>query len=200
MAMLPRRTVLHALTLGAAWPLAGRWLAADLDALGIEIHAALATQPVAFKTFDAAAVALVTAACDRLIPADETPGAVAAGVPRFIDTIMADWETSADRDRWLRGLSSLDRDANARHGRRFADCAAAEQDALLDDLDRQVSALAGADRGSHWFARLKFLTIYGYCTSEIGLREELRDADMPGRYDGDAPYTPRRGSTPSSRT
>lgn len=198
-----RRAVLHTLTLGAAWPIAGGWLSGDLDGFGARVHAALAVQAPGFKAFDAASVALVTAACDRIIPESDTPGAVAAGVPRFIDTIMADWETPTDRNRFLDGLSALDRDARQRYGRSFAECSAPDQDAMLGDLDRDVAALTQTARAAHWFARLKYLTIYGYCTSEAGVRGELREGQMPGRYDGDAPYAPPRagtGSLPAATT
>ena len=37
----------------------------------------------------------------------------------------------------------------------------------------------------HWFATLKFLTVWGYYTSRVGMTEELRTNVMPGRSDGD---------------
>lgn len=176
------------------WPVAGRWLTADLEALGLGLHDDLAAQGPAFQVLDARAVAVVSAACERIIPTDDTPGALAADVPRFIDKVMADWEDPADRDRWLAGLATLDPAAQAEHGRPFADCTEAQQDALLTQIDDEVGALPASARTAHWFARLKHLTVWGYCTSEVGMREELRAFPLPGRYDGDAPYTPRRGS------
>jgi len=170
---------------------AAEWLPADLKGLGAEIHARLAAQPQGFRALDETAVALVTAACDRIIPADGTPGALAADVPRFIDTVMAGWETPDDRDRWLDGLTTLDQQARAQYGHAFTACAIDEQDALLNKFDQEVAALSDRDRAAHWFTRLRFLTIYGYCTSEVGMRDELGDWPMPGRYDGNAPYTPR---------
>ena len=40
----------------------------------------------------------------------------------------------------------------------------------------------------HWFAMLKYLTIWGYYTSEIGETRELGNWPLPWRYDGNAPY------------
>jgi hypothetical protein len=190
-----RRDALQILSAAAVWPVAGSWLTADLEALGLGVHAELADQELAYQALDASAAVIVAAACERIIPTDETPGALAAGVPRFIDKIMADWETPDYRDRWLAGLATLDPLARAAHQRPFGACTDAEQDALLMALDDEVGALPASERGAHWFARLKYLTVWGYCTSEVGMREELRSYPWPGRYDGNAPYSPRRGST-----
>jgi len=186
-----RRTALQLLAAGAAWP-ASRWLTADLEALGVGIHTSLAMQDVAYRAFDARTAALVVAASERILPADDTPGALEAQVPRFIDTIMADWEDADVRDAFVAGLATLDRESAARHGRPFAECSAGERDAILTAIDDEVFALPGGQRGTHWFARLKSLTVYGYCTSEAGMRQELGAWPRPGRYDGNAPYAPRR--------
>lgn len=36
---------------------------------------------------------------------------------------------------------------------------------------------------------MKELTLLGYLTSEIGCTQALRYLEVPGRFDGDAPYT-----------
>ncbi|MCF3635233.1 gluconate 2-dehydrogenase subunit 3 family protein [Komagataeibacter intermedius] len=99
--------------------------------------------------------AFLTAACDRLIPADENgPGACALDVPRFIDMQMdtpyafgAQWYMQAPfvqgpdnlgyqlphapRDLYRRGIAGMNAHAATRHGRPFADLAPALQDDLL---------------------------------------------------------------------
>ena len=196
---MDRRAALQMIVLAAGGSAAAHWLTPELEALGLEVHAGL-TQTTPFRSFDAGTAALVSAASERIIPADDTPGALAAQVPRFIDKIMADWEDPQNRDRFLSGLASLDRDANSRHGRPFAECGPAEQDAMLTGIDDVVSAMPAGERAAHWFARLKSLTVYGYCTSDVGMRGELGAWPRPRGYDGNAPYTPRRrgsaGETP----
>ena len=179
---MKRRDLLRALAAGAAAPLAGSVLPAELMAWGREVHAAIALQqsspglaPQVRRT--------LTAACDRIIPADATPGAVAAAVPAFIERMLSDWYDAPDRTRVVTGLESLDATARARHARSFAESAAADQDALLLELDRQGP--------SHWFGTVKYLTIWGYYTSEVGVVQELSQGRSPGRYDGCAPYAPR---------
>ena len=111
------------------------------------------------------------------------PGAADANVGAFIDKMLTDWYTPGERETFLVGLPDLDARCRARAGRDFVDCPEADQVAVLTTLDDQVTA-AGTDE--HWFAMLKYLTIYGWCTSEVGMRA-LRLYPLPWRYDGCAP-------------
>ena len=57
----------------------------------------------------------------------------------------------------------------------FVDCTEPDQVAVLTALDAAHE---------EWFARLKYLTVYGYCTSEVGAGAELHYEVIPGSYDG----------------
>jgi hypothetical protein len=70
-------------------------------------------------------------------------------------------------------------------------CTAAQQDALLTALDAEVQRLEVDRRNMHWFGMLKYLTVWGYCTSEVGMKMELHLYPQPMKYDGSAPYEPR---------
>lgn len=180
--MLSRREWLRRMSAAAAVPLVGGVLPADVLAWGREVHAALGAQAEAMG-LDAEAMRALSAACERVIPTDDTPGAVAAGVPRFIDHMLSNWYDAPERTRVVSGLQDLDRQARARLGKGFADCTEAQQDTLLLELDAQ-----GA---KSWFGTAKYLTIWGYYTSEIGITRELQQMPAAGRYDGCAPYAPR---------
>ena len=68
-------------------------------------------------------------------------------------------------------------------------------DSSLDTLLLELDALGVKS----WMATVKYLTIWGYYTSEIGVRQELQQGPPPGRYDGCAPYVPRtRASSPAA--
>lgn len=41
---------------------------------------------------------------------------------------------------------------------------------------------------SHYYTMMKQLTLWGYFTSEIGMKQALRFLPIPGRYDGALPY------------
>ena len=168
----------------------GRLGTQDLLAMGREAHSA--SDRAAPPVLDAHAAALVTAAAERIIPATDTPGATQAGVTRFVETMLAGWYPAADRDRFVAGLPTLDSRSRARGGKAFLDITAAEQDVVLRQLDDEVTALRrndGAAAGAHWFAMLKYLTVWGYCTSEVGMRDTLHTWPQPMRYDGNVSVT-----------
>ena len=119
--------------------------------------------------------AIVVAATERIIPKTDTPGAAAAEVDRFIDVMLADWYPSEEKQKFLAGIAELD-------AQRFLEITPAEQTAILERLDGETTP-------GHWFAMLKYLTIWGYYTSEIGQEKELGLWPLPWRYDGNAPYT-----------
>jgi hypothetical protein len=153
---------------------------ADLVALGRDVHRGGATAGP--RTLSQHAERTIAAAADRIIPD--------AQVAPFIDKMLADWHTPAERARFLSGLPELDTRCRALGARDFVDCAATDQVAVLTALDEEVTALrasqGAAAANQHWFAMLKYLTVYGYCTSEAGARA-LGLYPLPGRYDACAP-------------
>ncbi len=149
---------------------------ADLLALGRDVHRRAASH-AARHALTAHAEQTVAIAAERILPATDTPGATDAGVSAFIEKMLTDWHTPAERERFLAGLHDLDARCHARASHDFVDCSEADQVAVLTALD---------DAREEWFARLKYLTVYGYCTSEVGQRA-LGLWPQPWRYDGCAP-------------
>jgi hypothetical protein len=196
-----RRDALRLLASTAAVPVLRGLHQSQLLALGRRIHVEARDDggPVV-RALDVHQEATVAVAADRIIPATDTPGASDAHVASFIDTMLARWYPSEDRERFLAGLAELDARAWSAHGRDFIECTPLIQTELLTSLDDEVAALrrtaaieaAGQPQGSatssaadrHWFAVLKHLTIWGYCTSEPFQAGVLGHYPMPGRFDG----------------
>lgn len=186
--------VLGALAAFPALPGVQGLSASELLALGDRVHRSLeddkpgkpprALRPAQYR-------AVVTAA-EHILPRTGTPGATDARVADFIDVMLADWYPTQERDRFLAGLAELDTRAGRAYGSAFVDGRDEQRIAVLTILDGEVSALRQADpraAGEHWFAILKYLTVWGYYTSRVGIKQELRVQLMPGYYDGDAPYS-----------
>jgi hypothetical protein len=136
---------------------------------------------------------LVATIAEHVIPQTDTPGARAAGVHRFVDTLLTDHYREAERDRFLVGLERMDAQAQSRHGMSFVRCPPGQRVALLTELDRAAYPPAGADAepappAAWFFRRMKELTLAGYYTSEIGAARELRVAPLFTVYHGDIPY------------
>ncbi len=128
----------------------------------------------------------VAAIAELILPETDTPGARAAGVPEFIETVVADWMTDEARERFVRGLADVDARCRAMLGRAFLEASPAEQAAFLTGLEAEARALRAANSASppHFFEQVKRYTLHGYYNSEVGMRQELRWHVIPGRYDG----------------
>lgn len=92
----------------------------------------------AFRALGADQQELIGVLVDLIIPDTDTPGARAAGVPAFIDKMLADWMGDAERTRFLAGLADVDARAQREHGARFVDLDPAQQTAILEALDREA--------------------------------------------------------------
>ncbi len=115
---------------------------------------------------------ILAAISECIIPATDTPGALEAGVPQFVELILSDWHTAEERQPVLEGMARLDADCRAAYGKGFAACSTAEQ----------AKALAAVE-GSTMFAMLKSLVVNGYFTSEAGASTLPGGANpMPGVY------------------
>ncbi len=168
----------------------------ELLAFGAHVHERRVDAAEAAGVLDAHARRTVVIAAERIIPASDTPGATDADVVTFIDRMLADWYNPDERDRFLAGLRELDARCRARHGKDFADCDERDQVAVLTAFDDDVSARRRAGRANpndHWFAMLKYTTVFGYCTSEVAMRRTLGRWPRPTRYDGCAPVGAREG-------
>ena len=139
------------------------------------------------RTLSAAQLELVATVAEHIIPETDTPGARAAGVHRFVDTLLTDHYPATERDRFLAGLADVDARARSAHGQAFAQCVPEQRIALLTELDARAYAASRGEDG-WFFRRMKELTLVGYYTSEIGAMQELHVSPF-GAYRGDIPYT-----------
>lgn len=177
---MDRREALRVLGAATAVPLVSR----DLLALGRVVHERWRARP-GFRVLDADQQALVTTLTDLIIPETETPGAKAARVDQFIDVMLADWYDAADRQRFLDGLADVDARSTTAAGKPFTDATPAQQTAVLTTLDDEFARLRMAHQSTskNFFRMLKWLTLVGYYTSQIGFEQELHEHIIPGMFD-----------------
>ncbi len=123
------------------------------------------------KFFDAQQIRTIEAICETIIPADNhSPGAKAARVYAYIDTIVAD----SDEERknfWRKGLAAIDKMAAAEYGEPYTACTPEQQIALLEKLSANEEHPHTLDE--RFFVAVKRATIEGYYTSEVGIHKEL---------------------------
>ncbi|RHW18249.1 gluconate 2-dehydrogenase subunit 3 family protein [Sphingomonas gilva] len=135
--------------------------------------------PPSVGVFTAEQRALVTALSDRVIPTTDTPGAVAAGVPYFMEKLLADWALPEDKAPILAGLEAIEARSQKDYGAAAAAATPEQQDTLLT-LAMNDQLPGGAD----FFDKFRQLVITGYYTSEIGITQEREYLPVPGQYDG----------------
>ena len=67
----------------------------------------ISSGPPSAAVFTAGQRALMTALSERVMPTTDTPGAIAAGVPEFIEKLLADWAKPEERTPILAGLDAI---------------------------------------------------------------------------------------------
>jgi gluconate 2-dehydrogenase gamma chain len=140
--------------------------------------------------FDAGEAAFIEAAVARLIPNDATgPGALEAGVPRFIDRQLAGpyghgdhfylqapipkglptqgWQMGTPAEVYRSAILAVNRWSADAHGKAFSELDAATQDAALKALESGDAQLKGGTDAKAFFALLLQNTIEGYFADPI---------------------------------
>lgn len=171
-----RRDLLRLLGATAALPFLPRSADAAI-AFGQQVHGE-SQSSTRFLSHDQ--TELLSAVCELIIPRTDTPGALDAKVPAFIDHLLTAWYPADERDQLLTGFKAIDTAA----GGSFVRLAPAEQVALLTRLDQ-----GKGDKGSaEWGMRqIKSLTVYGYFTSELVVKTVTKDPIIPGKFEGCVP-------------
>lgn len=140
--------------------------------------------PPSAAVFTPAQRALVTVLSERVLPTTDTPGAIAAGVPAFIEKLLADWAYPADRVPILAGLAAIEARSLQDYRVSAPKATPKQQDALLTlAMNDQVPA------GATFFTAFRQLVITGYYTSEIGMTQEREYLPVPGEYNGEFLYS-----------
>ncbi|HLT87118.1 MAG TPA: gluconate 2-dehydrogenase subunit 3 family protein [Sphingobacterium sp.] len=149
---------------------------------------------------------------EAILPETSTPGAKEAGVGEFIPVMIRDCYDPHDQKAFLEGLNEVDDRAKKEFGKKFQELSKDEQLQFVNMMDKEAKEFQ-KERGekqrklneeaeksgkkaeeieqlpSHFFHMLKQLTLTGFFTSEVGMTKALRYVKIPGKYDGNYPYT-----------
>ncbi len=193
---MQRRELFRLLGAGAALPVF------DSNLLAM-FQAAQPKSGYALRTLNPHQNATITIMTDLIIPETDTPGAKAARVNEFIDLILTEWAHEDERLRFMAGFEEVDKLSNALFAKDFVAAAPVQQAAVLGELDQRLAmereGLSHSPYVRHkhdnqlsgsFFESVKFMTLYGYYTSEIGFTQELRKQIIPGAYHGCTPVIP----------
>src|SRR6266542_1824879 len=95
----------------------------------------------------------VATIAELIIPKTDTPGARDAGVPAFIDVMLADWGDDDQRQMFTAGLANVDERSRAAFGKHFIGGTPQKQTEILQDLDYELARLRGtkSDTSKNFF-------------------------------------------------
>lgn len=136
---------------------------------------------------------LLAEIAETIIPETSTPGAKAAKVEDFIVTMVNDCYEQKDQQAFLDGLKKIDEASDKKYKKPFMELTAEERTTLLTEVDQDRVAYSKRENKkkedpTHYFQRIKELTLLGYFTSEPGATKALRYVPVPGKYEGCIPY------------
>jgi gluconate 2-dehydrogenase subunit 3-like protein len=124
---------------------------------------------------------------EMIIPEDETPGAKQAGVPEFIDFMLANrvqvsgWReirSTADalqagndaQARFIAGLDWMNARCQSEFKHPFMECTPEQQNSLLEELAYKAKFAPSTGSGRAFFHMMRDYTVVGYYTTKIGLQ------------------------------
>ncbi len=187
-----RRRALQVIGSAAALPLLPEDLFANAHLAHVHLHRQeTGGEPAALTVLTEHQASTLNAIAGRILPATDTPGAGDAGIPGFVDRLLEGWLPVRARRHLLAELDGFDARARERGGP-FVDLTNTRKDELLTEA--QDEALAQRDGRAFsrnperlheqpFFDLVKWLTLFGYYTSEAGMKSELGYRIVPGRWD-----------------
>ena len=189
-----RRDLIKSMAVSLSVPALAQLSAGELVALGHRVHGAMPAQSSPSLTvLTQHQGATVDRISELILPETDTAGASAAKVYLFIDRMLDGWFPESAKQRYLEGLAGVDRNSDSRYGKRFVELEPEQQTAQLEALEAEAADVSGprsfsignAQRldAAHFWTVTKWLTLYGYFTSEVGMKQELGYRIVPGRWD-----------------
>jgi gluconate 2-dehydrogenase gamma chain len=128
--------------------------------------------------------ALLEQITEVMIPATDTPGAIAAGVPAFVRQMLAEWASTGSRDQVAGVLEAVEKHAWARFGAAFVELPPERRHAVVRGFDEERMG-----RQDPAYSKFKYLVLVGYYQSEAGATQELRYELIPGAWRACVPLT-----------
>ena len=127
--------------------------------------------------------ATITILGDIIIPKDEVSGSASdAKVADFIEFIVKDMPEHQVPMKG--GLRWLDMQCLKRFEKTFKDCDATQQIAIVDEIAYPNKAKPNMKQGVAFFTLMRNLTITGFYTSEIGIKDIGYVGNRPNQWNG----------------
>ncbi len=124
---------------------------------------------------------LVAVLAETIIPETDTPGAIKAGVPGWIELLVQDCFEAKDQKIILEGLVMLEARSSGAFKKPFRDLTTVEKIELLTTLEKE--AIKSGKRQETFIGKFKELTKFTYASSEVGATTAFEFNLVPGRWE-----------------
>ena len=132
---------------------------------------------------------IVTEIADIIIPKTDTSGALDAGVPAFIDLVLADVYPKDAQERFTAGLAEF-ASAAATTGKPFLEQDQAQRVAFVkQSLETALAAEGTPKHPKPFILMARELTLLGFFSSKVGITENMEYVAVPTAYHGCVPLS-----------
>ncbi|MEY4761695.1 MAG: hypothetical protein RLZZ200_1551 [Pseudomonadota bacterium] len=171
-------------------------IAALLGVVAVPVDALAGPGSKARRFLSPSQFGTLSAVADTLLPATDTPGALAADVPARLDALLANWASAATREQVIGALDRIQAAALALRNQGFSGLSAADREAMLRAHDaaalKPVAPPTAAPKFSGFaptvhvadtgYYRIKALVIDLYYFSQPATSSELVYEHVPGAW------------------
>lgn len=146
-----------------------------------------------FRPRERAQVAMIA---EAIIPRTDTPGAIDAGVPGWIEIIVQDCLEPRDQEIIVTGLVDLMRRCQKQHGKDIGQLTPEQQVAFLNQMhadtlaEKNEARKAGQRPRPTFLEQFKDLVKFCFASSEIGATEAFEFIYVPGQWIPSMPLKP----------
>ena len=119
---------------------------ATMFGLSLTVPSLAAKAPAAPMTDDE--LILIGEVSELIIPTTDTGGALAAGVPEFVKTMLSDWFSAAERANFISGMHEFSAGVRQKYGKKFGDLPASEKNQYFGELLATAEAALAATSGA----------------------------------------------------
>ncbi len=139
---------------------------------------------------------LIAEVAEQIIPKTDTPGAIEAGVPAFVEMMVQDCYREPEQQSFMAGIEQLQQQnflskSNAEKVEMLKQLEAdtkeqmkayqVKQTKMGDNEDKEV--MKSQLKGLPFWRLMKELTLLGYFTSEKGLNANFEYVPVPGKFE-----------------
>lgn len=138
---------------------------------------------------------LLAELAETIIPRTDTPGAKDVQVEDFIMRMVKDCTEVKSQNRFISGFKDFEQYTWNTYQKDYMSCVESERIAILTYLENKekTNSLWRKIRykllGDNFIHMLKYYTVVGYCTSEVGATIGMAYDDIPGSFEACIPLT-----------